>query len=145
MALDDDIGNLRRIPLFEDFETEALRLLAFGAETKLMRVGDALFHRGDPSDCGFILTNGSIALEKHDDARPAEKIVRPFALLGETALITQTTRPITAIAREPATVLKITRALFHRILEEYPTTAARVHRRLAARLDEFARELTLDA
>lgn len=144
MALDDDIGNLRRIPLFEDFETEALRLLAFSAETKLLRAGDALFRRGEPSDGGFILTSGSIALEKRDDGRPADKIVRPFALLGETALITATTRPITAIAREPATILKVTRALFHRILEEYPGTAARVRRRLAARLDDFARELTFD-
>lgn len=142
MALDDDIGNLRRIPLFEDFETEALRLLAFGSETKLLRAGDALFRRGEPSDGGFILTNGSIALEKRDDGRPADKILRPFALLGETALITQTTRPVTAIAREPATVLKITRALFHRVLEEYPATAARVRRRLTTRLDELARELT---
>ncbi|PWB79522.1 MAG: cyclic nucleotide-binding protein [Methylocystaceae bacterium] len=145
MALDDDIGNLRRIPLFEDFETEALRLLAFSAETKLLRAGDALFRRGEPSDGGFILTNGSIALERRDDGRPADRIVRPFALLGENAMITQTTRPITAIAREPATVLKISRALFHRILEEYPETAAHVRRRLATRLEEFARELTFDA
>ncbi len=145
MALDDDIGNFRRIPLFEDFETEALRLLAFSAETKLLRAGDALFRRGEPSDGGFILTSGSIALEKRDDGRPADKIVRPFALLGETALITSTTRPATAIAREPATILKITRTLFHRILEEYPGTAARVRRRLATRLTEFAQGLTFDA
>lgn len=145
MALDDDIGNLRRIPLFEDFETEALRLLAFSAETKLLRAGDVLFRRGEPSDGGFILTSGSIALEKRDDGRPADKIVRPFALLGETALITETTRPVKAIAREPATILKITRALFHRILEEYPSTAARVRRRLATRLTEFKQELTFDA
>lgn len=144
MALDDDISNLRRIPLFEEFDTEALRLLAFSAETKLLRAGDALFRRGEASDCGFILTSGSIALERRDDGRPADKIVRPFALLGEIALITTTTRPVTAIAREPATVLRITRTLFHRILEEYPGTAARVRRRLATKLDEFARELTFD-
>lgn len=121
MALDDDIANLRRIPLFEDFEVEALRLLTFSAETKLLRAGDALFRRGEPSDGGYILTNGSIALEKHDDGRPADKVLRPFALIGETALITETTRPVTAIAREPATILKITRALFLRILEDFPT------------------------
>ncbi len=70
MALDDDIANLRRIPLFEDFEVEALRLLTFSAETKLLRAGDALFRRGEASDGGYILTNGSIALEKHDDGTP---------------------------------------------------------------------------
>ncbi|WP_024881168.1 cyclic nucleotide-binding domain-containing protein [Methylosinus sp. LW3] len=145
MALDDDIANLRRIPLFEDFEVEALRLLTFSAETKLLRAGDALFRRGEPSDGGYILTNGSIALEKHDDGRPAAKVLRPFALIGETALITQTTRPVTAIAREPATILKITRALFLRILEEFPTTATRVRARVATRLTQLAQELKFEA
>jgi CRP-like cAMP-binding protein len=145
MALDDDIANLRGIPLLEDFETEALRLLAFSAETKLLRAGDLLFRRGDRSDGGYILMNGSIALEKSDDGRPAEKILRPLALIGETALIAETTRPVSAIAREPSTVLKITRALFHRILEEYPATALRVRRRLAARLEQLAKNLSFEA
>ncbi|BBU61156.1 cyclic nucleotide-binding protein [Methylosinus sp. C49] len=145
MALDDDIANLRRIPLFEDFEVEALRLLTFSAETKLLRAGDALFRRGEPSDGGYILTNGSIALEKHDDGRPADKVLRPFALIGETALITETTRPVTAIAREPATILKITRALFLRILEEFPNTATRVRARVATRLTQLAQELKFEA
>lgn len=145
MALDDDIANLRRIPLLEDFETEALRLLTFSAETKLLRAGDLLFRRGEPSDGGFILMNGSIALEKSDDGRPAEKILRPLTLIGETALIAETIRPVSAIAREPSTVLKITRALFHRILEEYPSTARRVRSRLAARLERLAKELSFEA
>ncbi|MBY6242405.1 cyclic nucleotide-binding domain-containing protein [Methylosinus sp. Sm6] len=144
MALEDDIANLRRIALFEDFETEALRLLVFGSETKLLRAGDALFRRGEPSDGGYILTGGSIALEKRDDGRPAEKILRPVTLIGETALIAETIRPITALAREPATTLKITRALFHRLLEEYPATAARVRQRLADRLVQLARDLAFD-
>jgi CRP-like cAMP-binding protein len=144
MALDDDISNLRRIPLFEDFETQALRLLVFGSETKLLRAGDALFRRGEPSDGGFILTNGSIALDRRDDGRPAEKILRPVTLIGETALIAETIRPVSATAREPATTLKITRALFHRLLEEYPATAQRVRQRLAARLARLAQELTFE-
>lgn len=145
MALEDDIANLRRIPLLEDFDTEALRLLAFSAETRLLRAGDALFRRGEASDGGFILTSGSIALEKHDDGRPAEKILRPYTLLGETALIAETIRPVTAIAREPSTILKISRILFLRILDEFPATAARVRARVASRLTQFAKELSFEA
>ncbi|MBI3274463.1 MAG: cyclic nucleotide-binding domain-containing protein, partial [Methylocystis sp.] len=125
MALDDDVENLRRIPLFQDFELEALRLLVSSAETRLLRAGDALFRRDEPADGGFILTSGSIALGTEDDGRPAEKIVRPFTLLGERALVAPTRRPVTAMAREPAAVLKITRQLFHRVLVDYPRTAAR--------------------
>ncbi len=77
--------------------------------------------------------------------RPADKVLRPFALIGETALITETTRPVTAMAREPATILKITRALFLRILEEFPTTATRVRARVATRLTQLAQELKFEA
>jgi CRP-like cAMP-binding protein len=145
MALDDDMNNLRSIPLFQNFEPEALRLFTFGAETRLLRAGDTLFRRGEPSDGGYILMSGSIAVGTADDGRPAQKIVRPFALIGEIALMASTTRPATAIAREPTTVLKAPRRLFHRVLEEYPLTAARVRAFLATRLKEFAQDLRFDA
>jgi CRP-like cAMP-binding protein len=145
MARDDDLENLMRIPLFAAFEPEALRMLAFNGETRLLRAGDRLFRRGEESDGGYVLTNGSIALETHDDGRPAEKILRPWTLLGETALIAATARPVTATAREPSTVLKVSRGLFHQILEQHPLTAARVRGLVKERLRDFTRELTLEA
>jgi CRP-like cAMP-binding protein len=144
MALDDDMNNLRSIPLFQNFEADALRLFAFGAETRLLRAGDALFRRGEPSDGGYILMSGSIAVSAEDDGGPAEMIVHPIALIGEIALMASTTRPVTAIAREPTTVLRAPRALFHRILEEYPQTAARVRAFIAVGLKEFAKDLKFD-
>jgi CRP-like cAMP-binding protein len=145
MAIDNDIENLRRIPVFAVIETEALRALSFRAETRLMRAGDHLFRKGEVSDGGFILVAGSIALGTHDDGRPAEKIVKPWALLGEVALVAQTTRPVAAIALEPTTVLKISRALFHHVLEQHPASAARVRQFFKTRLAEFSQRLKAKA
>ncbi|WP_036286304.1 cyclic nucleotide-binding domain-containing protein [Methylocystis sp. ATCC 49242] len=139
MTLDDDISNLTRIPLFAIFEAGALRMLAFSSETRLMRAGDTLFRRGEPSDGGFILTMGTIALDPYDDGRPAARFVRPWALIGETALVAPSLRPVTAVAREPATVLRISRALFHQILEQHPVTAARTRDFFRERLVDFTR------
>jgi CRP-like cAMP-binding protein len=144
MALDDDVENLTRIPVFAAFEADALRKLAFAAETRLFRAGDLLFRRGEASDGGLVLIAGSIALDSHQDGRPAEKILRPLALLGEAALAAPTTRAADAIAREPSTVLKIRRDLFHRTLEQHPATAARVRAFFKSRLMDFAQELKLD-
>lgn len=139
MALDDDIDNLTRIPLFAIFEESALRMVAFSSETRLLRAGDTLYRRGEPSDGGYILSAGSIALELHEDGRPAEHILRPWAVLGETALIAPTIHPATAIAREPTTVLKLSRALFHQVLEQHPLTAARTRDFFRDRLIDFTR------
>ena len=144
MAVDADIENLKRIALFSVFEPEALRALVFRAETRLLRAGDTLFRKGETSDGGYILTGGSVALETHDDGRPSGKILRPWALLGEIALVAPTTRPVTAFAREPTTVLKISRGPFHALLEQHPHTAARVRQLFKTRLAEFARELEFE-
>lgn len=139
MTLEDDISNLTRIPLFAIFEAGALRMLAFSSEARLMRAGDLLFRRGEQSDGGFILTMGSIALDPYEDGRPAAQFVRPWALIGETALVAPSVRPVSALAREPTTVLKISRALFHQILEQHPLTAARTRDFFRDRLVDFTR------
>jgi len=138
MTLDDDISNLTRIPLFAIFEPGALRMLAFSSEARLLRTGDMLFRRGETSDGGFILTMGSVALDPYDDGRPPMQILRPWALIGEMALLAPLTRPVTAMAREPTTVLRTSRTLFHQILERHPLTAARTRDFFRDRLVDFA-------
>ena len=130
MALEDDVRNLAHNPTLRDLEPEALRLLAFSAETRILRAGDVLFRRGQASDGGYVLLSGSIALEAEGPAT----IVRPPTLLGDSARIIETRRPATALAREPSGVLKISRPLFHRILSEYPDSAVRLRRTLRDRL-----------
>ncbi|WP_374308647.1 cyclic nucleotide-binding domain-containing protein [Methylocella sp.] len=140
MALDDDVAKLARNPVFAPLSADALRLLAFSAETRPLRAGDVLFRRDEPSTCGFLILSGSIALDSAGDGA-ASRILRPPALIGEIALLTTTTRPATAIAREPSSVLRITQPMFRRVLSEYPESAERLRQALASRLDGFIAEL----
>jgi CRP-like cAMP-binding protein len=141
MALDDDVRNLASNSTFAELEPEALRLLAFSAETQILRAGDVLFRRGDLADAGFIVLSGSIALTAKDDGSTAEWIAGPQTLLGDLAMIAETKRQVTAVAREPSTVLKISRLLFHRILQEFPQSAERLRRLMAKNLQSFVGEL----
>lgn len=140
MALDDDVRDLARLPLFQEIEPEALRLLAFSAETRILRMGDVLFRRGEPSSDGFFVLSGSFQLE--DPTKPGSlKVIPPFSLIGEMALFTNTERPATVIAREPSTVLQIGRHIFHRVLKEYPKSAQRIRTTLEGRLKGFSASL----
>ncbi|WP_026608441.1 cyclic nucleotide-binding domain-containing protein [Methylocapsa acidiphila] len=141
MALDDDIAKLSRNAAFAALEPEALRLIAFSAETRILRAGDILFRRDEPSNCGFVVLSGSIALDASNLGAAKARILRPPALIGETALLTETLRPATAIAREPSSVLRISRHLFHRVLSEHPRSAERLRRALAGKLAQYAKEL----
>lgn len=138
MALHDDVRNLASNPTLRDLDADALRLIAFSAETRILRAGDVLFRIGDASDAGYVVLSGAIALET--TGAPAT-IVRAPALIGDSALITETVRSATALAREPSSVLKISRALFRRVLSEYPDSAARLRKTLADRLLALRRDL----
>jgi CRP-like cAMP-binding protein len=141
MGLEDDIAKLAQIPTFAPLDQDAVRLLAFSAEPKVLRAGDVLFRRGEPSNGGFVVLTGSIALDASDTGTGTARIVRAPSLIGEAALLTQTTRPATAIAREPASLLRISRQLFHRVLGEYPRSAEVLQRSLGERLRQFTSEL----
>ncbi|OYR20689.1 Crp/Fnr family transcriptional regulator [Brucella thiophenivorans] len=135
MALDDDIRILGSVGLFETFSPEQLRLLAFGAERLVLRAGRELFREGQSADCGYIVVSGSITLfHDADEGRITIRPVGPGAMLGEMALIAQTTRMTGALAEEETEVIRISRAIFRRILEEYPEAAAALHAQISKNL-----------
>lgn len=138
MTLQDDVRNLARNPTLSDIDPEGLRLIAFSGETRILRKGDVLFRAGDVSDGGYAVFSGAIALESDHGA---VIILKPPALIGDSALITETICQATAIAREPSSVLRISRALFHRVLSEYPDSAARLQHTLTGRLHALMHDL----
>lgn len=142
MALDDDLAVFRRFPLFRLMEADALRLLAFSAETKILRAGDLVARAPDRLDGGRILTRGALAVfDNADQLGHPRQIVDAPALIGELALICETTCAGSIVARAPATILYVSRALFRRVLAEYPKSAHALRDHLARQLDGFARDL----
>ncbi|MBX9992522.1 cyclic nucleotide-binding domain-containing protein [Phreatobacter oligotrophus] len=125
MALDDDIALMARVPLFASLGDEPVRLLAFSAETRFLGAGDVLFKEGQAADSGYVVAAGRVTLESEGEI--GEFIAGPGSLIGEIALIIETLRPATATARDPATVLRIPRSLFRRVLTEFPDAAQRIH------------------
>lgn len=140
MALEDDVRNLVRNPTLAALDHDALRQLAVSAETRILRSGEVLFRRDEPSDGGYVIVTGAIALEPSEHGGDT-RVVRAPTLIGDMALITKTRRPVTATAREPTAVLKISRQLFHRVLGDSPRSAERLKHVLSERLLQFLQEL----
>ena len=141
MALDDDIAVLSRQPLLGLMERDALRLLAFAAETRSLRAGDILFRAGDVGDGALLVLSGAVALTTGEDGQPASEIAGPGALIGELALFAGLRRPVTAIVREPTQLMKLSRSVMRRVLAEFPGSAEKLAEAVAERLRAFAGEL----
>jgi CRP-like cAMP-binding protein len=142
MTIEDDIFFLERVPSFAELGFSALQIIAIGSEAKQLESGDVLFSAGDTADSGYVVQEGSLRLDL-PGADPADPglIVGPGVLLGELALVTETKRPVTATAVEPATVLRISRSLFRKVLEGFPDAARHMRDRLARRASEATDDL----
>ena len=141
MSIEDDIAIIERVPTLRMLGRTALRILAMGAESRYVHQGEVLFHAGETTDCGFVIQEGSFALS--GGAKSAsEVIIGPGTLLGELALIAETKRPATATAREPSTVIRISRSLFLKMLEGYPEAADILRDQISARARSALAEMT---
>ena len=131
MALNDDIRLLSQVTLFRELDEDQLRLLAFGAERRAIAAGQELFREGSPAECAFVVARGTFELHASDRGTARlQDVAVPGALLSELALDTMVERKFTAIAVEDAEVLRVTRTLFHRLLEEYPQVGRIVEARI---------------
>lgn len=146
MSLESDIAVLKEVPLFAELSGDQLRLLAFGAEHRRLRLGETLFRAAARADAGFVIVSGEVALMY--GALGAERQVGSYGrgtLLGEMALLTETRRPATAVTRSDCDLIRVTRQLFRRMLEEYPEIAALLHERIGDDLARMTAEiLTLE-
>jgi CRP-like cAMP-binding protein len=140
VSIEDDIAFFERVPTLRLLGRTALRILAIGAESRYVHDGEVLFNAGDATDCGYVIQEGSFSL-KAGDWSGAELVAGPGTLLGEVALVAETKRPATAIAREPSTVIRISRSLFLKMLEGYPDAAVQLREQIAARSDQSIREI----
>ena len=130
MAIEDDIALFARVPTLNLLGPAALQVLAIGSEQRDYGFGEKLFQQGEPADAGFIVRRGAFRVASDDGS---ETVAGPSALIGELALIVTMTRPSTATALEPSSVLRISRSLFQRVLESHPEAALRLRDEFAAR------------
>jgi len=141
MSLEDDIAFFERVPTFAMLGKQALRILAIGAETKQLASGAVLFYAGELADGGYVVQQGSLLLEPGTFSEGKNFTAGPGTLVGELALLTEMVCPATAIAKEPTTVIRISRSLFLKMLEGYPAAAEKLREIMAARLDVWTRKL----
>jgi CRP-like cAMP-binding protein len=138
MTIEDDIAFLERVPALAILGRDALRILAIGTENRYVHEGVTLFAEGEDADGAYVVQEGSFDLVARENGKAT--VVGPGTLIGEVALISQTRRPVSAVAREPSSVVRIPRQLFMKMLESDPNAARRMRDAIAARINQTSGE-----
>ena len=105
----------------------------FRQETDALKVapGDVLFREGDRGEKMYVLLEGEMEILLGDFVL---ETVRQGALIGEMALIDDSPRTASAVAKTPCRLAEIDRRRFHFLVQQTPHFATHVIKTLADRL-----------
>ena len=108
----------------------------FSHETNPVRLapGEVLFKAGDAPDAMYVLLEGSLAVQVGD--KLVENATRG-AIIGEMALIDQSPRVATVVARESSRLAKIDQRRFLHLIQLNPFFATHVMKVLADRIRQM--------
>ena len=142
MSLEDDIEVLRNVAFFEGFTEEHLKLIAFSAEGRSLPERLLLYDEGQLMHSAYVLVSGTMNGEKKPkgDEVPVKRQILPGSILGERALILDTRASESVRVQDRARVLQIRKAMFRRLLEEYPEIALAIRSRLSRGVVQAAAE-----
>jgi len=126
MSIDEDIAILEQVPMLRALGRPVLRLIAVAAESRQVDEGEVLFRPGERIDCAYLVQEGRFHLKDDPSRSSAVMEAGPGNLLGEFALISDAVHPLSATAREPAIVMRISRSMFRKILEDDVEAAVRL-------------------
>lgn len=93
--------------------------------------GDVIFELGDDADCMFAVIDGSVEL-RHGER--VLEVVKTGGVFGEVALIDDSPRSATAVAKTPCKIARVDEKRFLWLVEQKPLFSLQVMRVLARRL-----------
>lgn len=143
MSLEDEVGALRRNPLFAKISPSKLKLLAFTSQRLDYEKGQDLFHMGDASDAAYAIIKGSadVLIDTPSGEIKVAQIEKN-AFVGEIGIICNVPRTATIRACSHLETLKISKEQFFQLMAEFPDAAIEVMRVLAERLTKTTADLS---
>jgi CRP-like cAMP-binding protein len=142
MSLQNEVDQLRRIPLFAHIDTAKLKLMAFTSERLAFAAGQPLFREGDPGDGAYLILTGSVEVQLNSSSGPITIAhLEQNAFVGEMAILCEVPRTASVVASEGVEALKIKKDTFFQLLKDVPQMALEIMRELAQRLHHTNEEL----
>jgi CRP-like cAMP-binding protein len=135
MMLKDEFNVLRSIPLFAGMEASKLKLLAFASDRLNYDAGETIFRQGDNADSAYVILAGEVeAFMDTSGGKVTLGTLGAQQVVGEVAILSNSPRIATVVAKTPVETLRITKDHFHKLLACCPGTMAEIIRVLGERM-----------
>lgn len=143
ITLDQKLALLKKVALFANIEESKLKLLAFASGEASFAKGELLFRQGDPSDRAYVIAKGSAdAVWEGGAGGKVIAKLEQYDVVGEIALLSEVPSMTTVTATSELTALSIEKAIFLRMIDEYPRIAVAIVRELARVIHRTSEQLS---
>ncbi len=141
MASDSILIALARLPLFEGLTPAQLLEIAARAQRAIYHPGSVIVEENTEGDAAILIVSGEAARVSGPELSARSEPVAPGSLVGEAAMLIETTHSSTVVARTQVRALQITRDELHAQMLEDPSIAETLIHNIAVRLMRMAEEL----
>jgi CRP/FNR family transcriptional regulator, cyclic AMP receptor protein len=146
LALETNAELLGRVPIFEGLSLEQLAAIANIGKKTYFAEGVAIIKAGDKGDTAYLILTGLATTEPDPESGLEAEMVEPGMLVGELAMLVESTYNLTVRAKVRVRALAMQRADLYELMETEPAIAHHFSLKLAGRLAALATDLRrLDA
>lgn len=132
---------LRTIPLFADLTQKELKVLEESVHRRTYQAGETVFVETEPGAGMYVIESGrvDIVLQHNSEKRLLLAELEPGEFFGEMALLGDTTRSATAVARERSELIGFFHPDLLEVINLHPQIGARIALGLAKTLADRLR------
>jgi len=141
MAGDSIVITLARQPLFEGLAPAQIREIAARAQRAIYQPGSVIIEENAEGDAAILIVSGEAARVSGPVLSARIEPVAAGALLGEAAMLIETTHTSTVVARSQVRALHLSRDELRAQMLEDPSIAETLIHNIATRLMRIAEDL----
>ena len=140
----DMMDRLRRVSIFDGLSEVQLAQVSELSTTEDFRKGQYLFRQGEPAEWLYVILRGRIKLVKHAPTG-ATTIIEIYSVgdeLSSAALIEDGPYPASARALTDGMIMKLPKAMFKKLLREWPQVSFNVMKELGTKYRDVVDNLS---
>jgi EmrB/QacA subfamily drug resistance transporter len=125
---------LAGVPMFAGLRPETIDEVAARAQRARLRAGHWLFRQGDRATSLYVVLSGRLEVIHESESPELLRVIGPEAVVGELALVADSTRSASIRALRDSELLELTRAEFDRLVAEVPGFGVELMRLMGTQL-----------
>lgn len=130
--------DVKRFPIFHDFEAAQLAKLGAAFEISRIPQGTVIFDQGEPALFLYLLASGKVIIRYKPYDGPALEIavIHPGEIFGWSAALGKAMYSSAAVAAEDCAIYRVRSDRFAALCDECPESGAELLKRLAAAIND---------